>query len=47
MTARHIEDDSLGGILAFYSTHHTPPELRPLIYAEFHRTLSPGGHPVS
>ncbi|NUQ97418.1 MAG: class I SAM-dependent methyltransferase [Streptomyces sp.] len=43
MTALDIENDTLGGILAFYSTHHTPPEQLPLIYAEFHRTLAPGG----
>ncbi|MEU6140305.1 class I SAM-dependent methyltransferase [Streptomyces sp. NPDC047081] len=43
MTALDIADGSLGGILAYYSTHHTPPDLLPLIYAEFHRTLAPGG----
>ncbi|WAP53811.1 class I SAM-dependent methyltransferase [Streptomyces sp. S465] len=44
MTALEIEDDRLGGILAYYSTHHTPPELLPVVFAEFHRTLAPGGH---
>ncbi|GAA0915011.1 MULTISPECIES: class I SAM-dependent methyltransferase [Streptomyces violaceusniger group] len=44
MTALEIGNDELGGILAFYSTHHTPPELLPVVYAEFHRTLAPGGH---
>lgn len=44
MTALDIGDDQLGGILAFYSTHHTPPEWLPTIYAEFHRTLAPGGY---
>jgi len=44
MTALEIEDDTLGGILAYYSTHHTPPELLPIVFAEFHRTLAPGGH---
>jgi SAM-dependent methyltransferase len=44
MTALGIEDDTLGGILAYYSTHHTPPELLPVVFAEFHRTLAPGGH---
>ncbi|MCI3274793.1 class I SAM-dependent methyltransferase [Streptomyces cylindrosporus] len=43
MTALDIADDSLGGILAYYSTHHTPPEVLPLIYTEFHRTLKAGG----
>ncbi|MGI5048025.1 class I SAM-dependent methyltransferase, partial [Streptomyces sp. JAC25] len=44
ITALEFADDALGGILAFYSTHHTPPELLPLVFAEFHRTLAPGGH---
>ncbi|MFG2221263.1 class I SAM-dependent methyltransferase [Streptomyces sp. NPDC048685] len=44
ITALEFTDDALGGILAFYSTHHTPPELLPLVFAEFHRTLAPGGH---
>ncbi len=43
MTALPLRDDELGGILAFYSTHHTPPEQLPVLYAEFHRTLAPGG----
>lgn len=25
MTALELDDDALGGILAYYSTHHTPP----------------------
>jgi SAM-dependent methyltransferase len=44
MTALEVDDDALGGILAFYSTHHTPPELLPRVFAEFLRTLAPGGH---
>lgn len=44
MTALEIDDHDLGGILAYYSTHHTPPELLPVVFAEFHRTLAPGGH---
>ncbi|MFH8223676.1 class I SAM-dependent methyltransferase [Streptomyces sp. NPDC018057] len=44
MTALEIGDGTLGGILAYYSTHHTPPELLPSVFAEFHRTLAPGGH---
>ncbi|GGZ29732.1 class I SAM-dependent methyltransferase [Streptomyces poonensis] len=43
MTALKIADDALGGILAYYSTHHTPPELLPVVFAEFHRALAPGG----
>ncbi|MBC9730280.1 class I SAM-dependent methyltransferase [Streptomyces sp. TRM68367] len=44
MTALDIGDDELGGILAYYSTHHTPPRWLPDVFAEFHRTLAPGGH---
>jgi len=44
MTALPIPDNELGGILAYYSTHHTPPELLPVVFAEFERTLAPGGH---
>ncbi|MFF2959906.1 class I SAM-dependent methyltransferase [Streptomyces sp. NPDC057963] len=44
MTELELDDGELGGILAYYSTHHTPPELLPVVFAEFHRTLAPGGH---
>ncbi|GAA5063355.1 class I SAM-dependent DNA methyltransferase [Nocardia callitridis] len=44
MTALDLPDAHLGGILAFYSTIHTPPHLLPTVFAEFHRTLAPGGH---
>jgi SAM-dependent methyltransferase len=44
MTALEIGDGGLGGLLAHFSTHHTPPELLPVVYAEFHRTLVPGGY---
>ncbi|MGW6544562.1 class I SAM-dependent methyltransferase [Streptomyces massasporeus] len=43
MTALDIADGELGGILAYYSTHHTPPQWLPTVFAEFHRTLAPGG----
>ncbi|MFJ4539071.1 class I SAM-dependent methyltransferase [Streptomyces tibetensis] len=43
MTALDIADGGLGGILAYYSTHHTPPQWLPTVFAEFHRTLAPGG----
>ncbi len=43
MTEPPIGDGELGGILAYYSTHHTPPAELPLVFAEFHRTLAPGG----
>ena len=44
MTALELGDDELGGILAFYSSHHTPPEHLPALFSEFYRTLAPGGH---
>lgn len=44
MTALEITDDALGGILAWYSTHHTPPQWLPVVFAEFSRTLAPGGY---
>lgn len=44
MTATPVRDGALGGVLAYYSTHHTPPEALPVVYAEFHRVLAPGGH---
>ncbi|MEU9192862.1 class I SAM-dependent methyltransferase [Streptomyces hundungensis] len=43
MDALDVPDNALGGMLAWYSTHHTPPELLPAVFAEFHRTLGPGG----
>ncbi|MEU1788632.1 class I SAM-dependent methyltransferase [Streptomyces sparsogenes] len=43
MTALETGDGELGGILAWYSTHHTPPQWLPAVFAEFHRTLAPGG----
>ncbi|MDJ0380328.1 class I SAM-dependent methyltransferase [Streptomyces sp. G-G2] len=44
MTALDLADGVLGGVLAWYSTVHTPPELLPVVFAEFHRVLAPGGH---
>ncbi|MFE6130819.1 class I SAM-dependent methyltransferase [Streptomyces sp. NPDC056437] len=44
MTDLHLADGALGGILAWYSIVHTPPELLPVVFAEFHRVLAPGGH---
>ena len=43
MTEPPVGDGELGGVLAYYSTHHTPPAEPPLVFAEFHRTLAPGG----
>jgi SAM-dependent methyltransferase len=39
-----LTDDVLGGIVAWYSIIHTPPERLPVTFAEFHRVLAPGGH---
>ncbi len=44
MTALDLPDGGLGGLLAHYSTHHLPPERLPAVFAEFCRTLAPGGH---
>ncbi|MEX1659164.1 methyltransferase domain-containing protein [Streptomyces pseudovenezuelae] len=44
MTALPVLDNALGGILAYYSTHHTPPEMLPVVFTEFQRALAPGGH---
>lgn len=38
-----VADGSLGGILAWYSLIHTPPEDLPAVLAEFARVLAPGG----
>ncbi|MFF3260163.1 methyltransferase domain-containing protein [Streptomyces sp. NPDC002932] len=43
MTSLPVGDGGLGGILAYYSTHHTPPALLPVVFGEFRRTLAPGG----
>ncbi|MEU8924015.1 class I SAM-dependent methyltransferase [Kitasatospora sp. NPDC048545] len=39
-----LPDGTLGGILAWYSVHHTPPEQLPELFDEFARVLAPGGH---
>ena len=38
-----LEDDSVGGILAWYSLIHTPPAGLPAILKELVRVLAPGG----
>ncbi|MGW0497823.1 class I SAM-dependent methyltransferase [Streptomyces sp. NPDC003007] len=43
MTALDIDDGELGGVLAYYATHHTPPRWLPTVFSEYHRTLAPGG----
>ncbi|GHH85994.1 methyltransferase [Streptomyces sulfonofaciens] len=42
MTALDLPDGSLGGVVAWYSTVHTPPEVLPTVLAEFRRVLAPG-----
>ncbi|MFD0684286.1 class I SAM-dependent methyltransferase [Actinomadura fibrosa] len=44
MTALDLADGSVGGVLSWYSTIHTPPEGLPEVLAELHRVLAPGGH---
>jgi SAM-dependent methyltransferase len=43
MLAIDLEDHSLGGIAAFYSIIHAPPEQIPQIMREFYRLLRPDG----
>ncbi|OEJ28642.1 methyltransferase [Streptomyces agglomeratus] len=44
MAALDIADGVLGGVLSRWSIIHTPPRELPVILAEFHRVLAPGGH---
>lgn len=44
ITALNAADGLLAGIVAWYSIIHTPPEELPVVFAEFHRVLPPGGH---
>lgn len=44
MAALDVADGALGGVLAWYSTVHTPPGELPFLFAEFARVLAPGGH---
>ncbi|MEU9303641.1 methyltransferase domain-containing protein [Streptomyces sp. NPDC048269] len=44
MAALDVADGVLGGVLAWYSTVHTPPAELPPVLAEFARVLAPGGH---
>ncbi|WP_306316698.1 MULTISPECIES: class I SAM-dependent methyltransferase [unclassified Streptomyces] len=43
MTGLDLADGSLAGIVAWYSTVHTPPEVLPVMFAEFRRVLALGG----
>lgn len=44
MTELGLPDGALAGIVSWYSVIHTPDELLPEVFAEFHRLLVPGGH---
>jgi SAM-dependent methyltransferase len=44
ITALALPDSSVSGVLAWYSTIHTPPDLLPRIFAEFGRVLAPSGY---
>lgn len=44
MTELDIDDATLGGIVAWYSTIHIPATHLPAVLVEFHRTLAPGGY---
>ena len=43
MSELDLADGGLGGIVAWYSIIHTPPERLPFVFAEFHRVLAPRG----
>ncbi len=43
MTALDFPDGELGGLVSWWSIFHLPPEVLPEVFAEFHRTLAPGG----
>jgi SAM-dependent methyltransferase len=44
ITALDLPDAAAGGVLAWYSTIHTPPHDLPGVFAEFSRVLAPGGY---
>ncbi|NEC86148.1 class I SAM-dependent methyltransferase [Streptomyces sp. SID12501] len=39
-----LADGTLAGVVAWYSTVHTPADQLPALFAEFRRVLAPGGH---
>lgn len=43
MTALDLPDGALGGLVAWWSIFHLPPEVLPAVFAEFRRVLVPGG----
>ncbi|MET7469560.1 methyltransferase domain-containing protein [Micromonospora sp. NPDC005211] len=44
LTELTAPDESLAGLVSWYSVIHLPPELLPEVFAGFHRVLAPGGH---
>ncbi|MEB3371151.1 class I SAM-dependent methyltransferase [Saccharopolyspora mangrovi] len=44
MTTLDLPEESLGGIVSWYSIIHTSPEDLPGAFTEFARVLAPGGH---
>ena len=44
ITALDLGDGTLGGIVAWYSVIHTPPQQLPTVFAEFNRVLAAGGY---
>jgi SAM-dependent methyltransferase len=44
MSGLDLGSGAVGGIVAWYSIIHTPPEQLPAVFAEFHRVLAPSGH---
>jgi SAM-dependent methyltransferase len=44
ITDLDLSDNSLGGVLAWYSTIHIPPPDLPGVFSELSRVLAPGGH---
>jgi ubiquinone/menaquinone biosynthesis C-methylase UbiE len=43
MTALDLPDDSVAGVLSWWSIIHLPRDVAPQAFAEFHRVLTPGG----
>jgi SAM-dependent methyltransferase len=43
MLALDVADAAWGGIVAFYSIIHVPPDALPQVFGEFHRVLRAGG----
>ena len=46
MTALDRPDASLAGLVAWFSIIHLPPDVLPVVFAEFRRVVAPGGHVV-